>query len=149
MHISIFYLEPATLLKQFLPGFIFMLGLLISNLASLSRFFSSFFKLLGTRWHQITICAPMDLCRLESGYILNEAWDLYFFWNDASNVKMYFIRLQKCTLIEEYEPVTSKCTLWGLENVLYWSKMYFIKNVLYDSETRITRLYRANFGKYP
>ena len=29
--------------------------------------------------------------------------------------------------LEEYEPVTLKCTLRGLENVLYWSKMYFIK----------------------
>ena len=53
---------------------------------------------------------------------------------------MYFIRLQECTLIEEYKQVTMKCTLRGLENVLYWSKMYFIKNVLYESETRITGL---------
>ena len=42
----------------------------------------------------------------------------------------------------------SKCTLQGLENVLYWSKMYFIKNVLYDSETRMTGLKQAVFNCY-
>ena len=65
------------------------------NLPSFCRFSSSFFKLLGTWWHWITVCAPMDLCRMESGYILNEAWDLYLFCNYASNVQMYFIGLQK------------------------------------------------------
>ena len=46
-------------LKQFLPGFKFLLGLLLNILASFCRFSSSFFKLLGTWWHWITFCAPM------------------------------------------------------------------------------------------
>ena len=52
-------------LKQFLPGFKFLLGLLLNILASFCRFSSSFFKLLGTWWHWITFCAPM----VSSGHV--------------------------------------------------------------------------------
>ena len=65
VHIYIFYLEPMTPLKQFLPGFRFILGFLISILASFCRFSSIFFKLLGTWWHWITFCAPM----VSSGHV--------------------------------------------------------------------------------
>ena len=40
VHIYIFYLEPMTPLKQFLPGFRFMMDFLISILASSCRFLS-------------------------------------------------------------------------------------------------------------
>ena len=62
VHIYIFYLEPMTPLKQFLPGFRFILGFLISILASFCRFSSISFKLLGTWWHWITICALLGHC---------------------------------------------------------------------------------------